>query len=318
MPRLRPPQGRRAAAVVEEPIETNEELDQQNPELEAPETQEAEDPTTALKAQIEALRRSEQEAKARAAQAEQERIQAIQQIRDRDAEVTRLQEQTVSSQAEAIAAALAGAQAEAEAAQHEIETAAQLGDMKAQSEAYRKLARAEASILNLENGKAALERQAKEAPKVEPQVQQQSNDPLANINLPQLAKQWLRRNPEYLYDGRKNAKIQALHWEVVDEGYEEYSPEYFKSLEQKLGMRPAPRTEEDHMEEEAPPPRKAAVSAPPSRETPNSQGRRESRITLTHEQKEAAKITGISEEEYAKGLIQLRNEKAKGNYGGQS
>ena len=61
------------------------------------------------------------------------------------------------------------------------------------------------------------------------------------------------------------------------------------------------------------------MSAPVTRQAPGSSGNSNSgRITLTLAQKEAAKTAGITEVEYAKGVQRLAQEKANGNYGGQS
>jgi hypothetical protein len=64
------------------------------------------------------------------------------------------------------------------------------------------------------------------------------------------------------------------------------------------------------------------VSAPVSRETQanggyNSYGDRPGRVTLTVAMKEAARIAGISEREYAENVLRLRQEKADGHHGGQ-
>jgi len=60
------------------------------------------------------------------------------------------------------------------------------------------------------------------------------------------------------------------------------------------------------------------VSAPVTREVPTSQGQdRTGRITLSVAQKDAAKIAGITEKEYAEQLIKLREHKTNGMYGGQ-
>lgn len=327
MPKLRPIGGRHAAAAVPE---TEDEANLQGqvvqdvqqgddtggPLQEGADGQES-DPSATLKAQIAALERSNKEYLARIETEQREKAEALRQAQERRAEIDRLQEQTTSSQAEAIGAALAAAEAEAEAAQRDIEFAASVGDSKAQAEAYRKLSRAEAKILNLENGKEALEREAKERPKQEAQPQAQA-DPLDNINLPPLAKDWLRNHREFLYDARKNAKIQTLHWDVVDEGHEAYSPSYFEVLEQKLGLRAAPKQvqeEDDYVEE--PTQRRASVSAPPSREVPSSSGvRTNDRVVLTQAEKEAAKISGISEKEYAAQKLNLMKAKREGHYGG--
>ena len=67
--------------------------------------------------------------------------------------------------------------------------------------------------------------------------------------------------------------------------------------------------------------KRSMVSAPVSRESPSWSGGqstgRNSRITLSPAQKEAARIAGISEVEYARNLLRLQQAKANGHYGGQ-
>ncbi len=331
MPKLRPPGGRRAAAIVQEPeLEVNDEAQlvssMEQAHIEGEEGPDGgSDPTVALKAQIEKLERAN---RSYAERVEAERLraeQALQRAQERDLEVSKLQEQTVNSQQDAINAALTAAQSEAEAAQREIESAASIGDTKAQGEAYRRLSRAEARIVALESGKESLERdirdrKAAEPPRPEPRSVD-GGDAIDKLNIPLTAKTWLRKHPEYLSDQRKNAKIQAAHWDVVDEGIPEYTDEYYEVLEEKLGLRQPPRraaqVEEDDMDDEPVAPlRRSAVSAPPSREPP-TQGLRSTQIKLTPAQKEAARIAGVEEKEYAKQLMRLRDEKANGNYGGQ-
>jgi len=190
-------------------------------------------------------------------------------------------------------------------------------------------------------------RQAPEV--VEPQEQP---DGLEAIDMPPLAKQWLRKNPEYLQDERKNERLQSLHWELVGEGFEGYSPEYYTEVDRRLNA-PAPKdhavaralevarahaaeTEEfstpggnrlrisaredvDRISGSAN--RSAIVSAPPSREPPSSGGvsrhMSEGTITLTREQREAARVSGISEKEYAFQLLKLREAQARGEYQGR-
>lgn len=206
---------------------------------------------------------------------------------------------------------------------------------------------------------------------------------LASVDLPPLAKHWLKNNPDYLYDPEKNARIQALHYVLVDDGYEEYGQDYFLEMDRRLnGHGGVPFTEEKHIdrltrlqrelddvkslppeeqdiplaeikrefaeiEAEMPEPtpaqkamvearlysnarqsapvrhepsRRVPVSAPPSREPSWSNRQslgRNARITLTAQQREAAKIAGISETEYAANLLRLMQAKADGHYGGQ-
>jgi hypothetical protein len=204
----------------------------------------------------------------------------------------------------------------------------------------------------------------RETPDPEPE------DDLGKNGLPPLACHWLRNNPDYLYDVEKNQRLQDLHWVLVDEGHEPYSPAYFLEVDKRLnghGAQPELFIDEELaaaeqqleeverkrdrisavnkrldqvIEETQSPvdrvlneiragrnnnpavdakPRRTIppVSAPPSRETPTSNGARgSSRVTLSPAQKEAARIAGVSIEDYARHLIRLNEEKASGNYGG--
>ena len=195
-------------------------------------------------------------------------------------------------------------------------------------------------------------------------------DDLGKNGLPPLACHWLRNNPDYLHDADKNQALQDLHWVLVKEGHEPYSPAYFLEVDKRLnghGAQPEPYIDEELaaaerqleelerkrdristvnkrldqvIEETQSPvdrvlneiragrnnnpavdakPRRTIppVSAPPSREVPTSNGARgSSRVTLSPQQKEAARIAGISIEDYARHLIRLNEEKASGNYGG--
>ena len=176
-----------------------------------------------------------------------------------------------------------------------------------------------------------------------------SADATAALDMPPLAKSWLRDNPEYLSDARKNARLQALHWEIVDQGFEPYGEKYFEEINDRLGEGPkitpptavdrvlaearaasTPTSEDDdgdgvdYLQSESgnalrigAPSRKVSVSAPPSRQVPSSNGYRDDgRITLTIAQKEAARISGVDESTYARQLLELNRRKAQGDYGG--
>ena len=66
--------------------------------------------------------------------------------------------------------------------------------------------------------------------------------------------------------------------------------------------------------------RAALVSAPVSREVPTSiREDRSGRLTLSVEQREAARISGLTDVEYARNVLRLREEKANDpdRYGSQ-
>lgn len=322
MPRLKPPPGRVASARVAEvpDDDTTDVLDQdQDKQIKGTEDDLPieEDASVAFQKQIEALKKSEQAAKDRAAQADKAREEALAHAKTREAEVAKLRKETVESQAEAISSALAAAMAEAESAQRDIAAAGEAGDFAAQSVAHRRLAKAEANIARLEDGKAELEERAK-APPVEPE---RSGDRIDQLPISANAKAFLREKPQYLTNPRLNAKLNAIHYDLLDEGYEPYSDDYIDAVRDRMEPKRQAKIDDDDDGNEPPQPqRRATVSAPVSREAPSSSGtgERPGRITLTVAQKEAAKISGVTEVEYAKNLQRLKNEKANGNYtGGQ-
>lgn len=276
-----------------------------------------------LRRQIDALRKSESEARQQAQHAVTERDQAFRYAQERNAALSHSQKEAVDSRLDSIKNGLAAAEAEIEEAKNAFRMASIEQDIDAQVSAQERLAEAKANKVNLTNGKSALERaiQAEtDRIKQQQQVQQQQpqGDGLDRTNLPQTAKNWLRAHPDYMTDQRKNAKIQSLHWDVVDEGHQPFSDSYYVSLEQHLGLRDKPRRNAAEDESDDEPTQRPIVSAPVSREAPTGSGQRSaSQIRLTTAQREAAKMAGISETEYAKQLVALNQAKANGSYGGQ-
>lgn len=326
MPKLRPaPPQKPQGNLTPEPHENIEQAPEEElfepaqPEavvVAEPEKIEPQKDENALQKQIEALKKSEALAKQQATQANQDRQDAIKRAQEREAEVAKFQKEATQSRSDSILSGIAAASAEAEAAQRDIESAVSLGDVKAQAEAYRKLAKAETALARLEDGKTALEEETKRietAPKPQP-----INDPveiaLQSSNMPASGKNWIRAHPEYITNPKKNAKINSLHFDVIDEGHEPYSPEYIESMETHLGMREAPKKDEQVEETPVQPQqRNSIVSAPVSREVPTSKpGERSGKTTLTVAQREAAKISGVTEAEYAKQLQKITEMKANG------
>jgi hypothetical protein len=163
------------------------------------------------------------------------------------------------------------------------------------------------------------------------------DDELSKSELPDSAKNWLRSRPEFLYDETASQRLADLHFKVVDEGLEPYSPAYFRRIEQRLEQPPA-SGDIDHeavdrvlaqarrsappmqqVEDDAP---RIRYSAPPSRQVPNSNGTRAylddpRSVVLTREQKEAARFSGVSESEYARQFLELQRRKSLGDFTGQ-
>lgn len=272
---------------------------------------------SALQKRIEELERAEKFAKERF-EAEQKRADEAERKRSEvQTESGRFQEEALQAQYDAIVNALEASRAEAETAERLLERAEFDADPKAKSDAYRKLARAEANITRLEDGKAAYEARL-QAEKAKPKQEAPRVDAFeaAIANMPPLVKDWMRSHPDYMTDQRKNAKIQALHWDVLDEGHGFGTQAYVESMEQKLGMREAPKKVEEREEDEPRQRTTVVTQAPPTRDVPSAGTGKPSstKVTLTAEEREIARLNEISEIEYAKQKLKLQELKRTGHY----
>jgi hypothetical protein len=70
------------------------------------------------------------------------------------------------------------------------------------------------------------------------QVQpQQPVDPIDGWPIPPEAKAWIKAHKEVVEDEAVNAQVQQHHHAMLDEGYQAYSPAYFRSMKERLGFR---------------------------------------------------------------------------------
>lgn len=271
-----------------------------------------------LKKRLDELEKAERLARDTLATRQRELEDANRRNKQYEDDLTAARGEASSSQMDAVNNAIAASQAESDAAQRDYEAAIVNQDTKAQADAQRRLSRAEARLVQYEDSKAILEERAKRA-EAEPKKDTKSSDPVeaAIANLPDSAKSWLRDHREYLTEPRKNAKIQSLHWDAIEAGNQAFSPSYFEWLEVQLGMRKAPtKDKEDDDVDDEPEQRKERVvtSAPVSRESHSLRDGRptSTKITLTPEQRESARISGVDEVTYARNLIKLHEAKKSG------
>lgn len=122
---------------------------------------------------------------------------------------------------------------------------------------------------------------------------------------------WLRRNKDALPDERAIRIMGRAHEDAVDMGIVPESDDYFQFVEQRLGIgnkKAAEYQEYDPMSDAAKPMknRQSPPSAPVSRQ-PIDAPARPGVIKLTAAEVEAAKISGISPQEYYKLKMQDRN-----------
>ena len=285
---------------------------------EKPEAPPEVDAAAELRKKIEELQKAEGIQRQRADDAERAREAALLAARQRDADVDKYKTEAVQTKSEFLTSAIEKEQEAVASAERDYAIALANGDSEAAAKANTRQNRASAKLIQLEAGKAALDveiEEAKNAPKPQAQVaeSQDINSKIDRLGLPSTAKTWLKAHPEYLTNDLKNSQIGYFHRVVKDqEGLPEFSAAYYESPEKHLGL----RKEEVTTEDEEPQERSSMVSAPVSREAPSANGSRQSaNIRLTASQREAAKMAGISETEYAKQLQKLQKEKSDGNYG---
>lgn len=327
MPRLRPIAEKPVPALTPEkmlfeqpdpeapktPVEAKEpEVEVKTKEQAQPEQQtEPERPDNdALLKEVEAYRRSEKLNQTRIERMARERDEAVNQARARDEEVAKFRKESAQSQLDMVATALGAATAEAESAERELRSAMESSDYERAAKAQRQIAKAEANIARLEDGKTQLEAQIKAVPE-RPATQQQQTP--QGVQLPPSAMEFLRKHGVERNE-RVLRKLGVLHEDLLDEGFTAFTPEYFEEIESRANLRP--KTEDADDETPPPPPRKAAqVSAPVTRTVPGTPRRGDTK--LTPEEREIAKSAGITETEYARQKQKLAQMRANGQYGDQ-
>jgi hypothetical protein len=164
----------------------------------------------------------------------------------------------------------------------------------------------------------ATERHPTEPIAIEPQEPQEQPLTVEQIiessGLPERAKSWLRAHPDYITDMAKNAQIQKMHHVAEYQAGSEFTDMYYERLERLLGLKPetngaAQPVHRQPVRQSAPVRQQGAVpvSAPPHRDVPSfSTGK------STAEQRQAARFSGISEQEYAEQLEKYEFQKAQG------
>jgi hypothetical protein len=179
------------------------------------------------------------------------------------------------------------------------------GDFEKAAEIQDVMGLNNAKLLQLENGRDALQERVKNPPRPQPPA-----DPVERIasQLSPRSADWIRAHPDCVRDQKKYMKMIGCHNIAVADGLTPDSDEYFEYIETQLGLRksaPAPRQQAEEMGDD--PSAQAAKpmarkpqppAAPPSR----GAGGNGNRMTLTSAQREAAEIAGISYEEYARNM----------------
>lgn len=327
MPRLRPAP-EKPTAPVEDP-----ELKTVAPESDQPEVivEEAPEPSKqadlALKKQIDELRRSEELQRSYADQLRREREEALKLAAAHAEKLREVERETVEQEEVALDSTRSAAKAEADKALADYKNALDAGDNAAAAEAMDRLTDAKSNLRIVEQGREALKVKKKELKKErkrleewqaqQQQLQQQpTGDPIDTLRLPNDCKDWLRQHRDYMSDEEKAEDLRHAHRRAQLRGMEPGHPGYLPFINATL-FGNGQDTHESPPENRETQQRASMMSAPVSREVPSSGGQRPSatRVTLTREEKEYAKIAGISEVDYAKNKQKLAEMKSQGLYG---
>ena len=235
--------------------------------------------------------------------------EADRKIREAYEAATRKDQELVEIKRGAVAGAVERLKIEKDAARRDLTDALKSNDPEAIAEAQDKLSMANATLVEAEKGKVALEEEAKTPRQVAPPVADNSIEGLARgleAAGNRRSAAWIRAHPEFAGPGKLNEDLTRAHYFALSEGHAVESDGYFKAIEGKLGLsNPSQRTAAVETESRAP------VSAPVTRSAPASSGvprKMPATIRLTAEEAKTADELGIDRKSYAVHLYELAKE----------
>jgi hypothetical protein len=194
------------------------------------------------------------------------------------------------------------------------------GDYDRVAEIQESISMNSAKLLQLENGFNEMKNRPQTPPPAPPPRDITVDDLIHRVT--PKSSDWLKDNREHLREPRSLRIMARAHDDAMDMGIKTETKEYFRFIENRLGIdrdqAPAVERYDDDdddtsaMSAAAAPTqrRQAPPAAPVSRSAGFNDGSRPNRITLTAEQAEYAKISGLTPHEY---WVQLQREKNRQN-----
>lgn len=252
-----------------------------------------EDTLDALKKQLDEERRGRQEAMRRANEAEQSAYAAQGEVQDTSLHLVSNAIDTVRQNNNI----LKSNYREAMATQ----------DFDAAADIQAEMSANAARLLQLEQGKQALENQPRQpAPKP---YQADPVEALASQLSPRSA-EWVRRNPQYATDPRLYQKMIAAHNLAMADDIPADSDDYFNAIEDTLRMRRQDNSRDyDAMADAAKPTqRRSAPPAAPVSRSGGGGGSKPDRVTLSAAEREMASMMGMTIDEYGRNKLILQKE----------
>ena len=178
------------------------------------------------------------------------------------------------------------------------------------AEAQERMSINAAKLLQLENGKAAMEAEPRKRQPVH--EVQRTVDPIEAFasRLTPRSASWVRRNPQFVTDPRLNQKMIAAHNLAMADGHEADSDSYFSAVEDTLKVNRRNETPQDQesalSSASSPAQRRASPPAAPVSRSGTGNGVRANQHTLSAAEREMAEFMQMSEEDYAKNKNELR------------
>jgi len=340
MPRLKPPPAKQVETEIEEYIAPTGAIEIDLPDDEPGETQIDVAPAAAapaaplappepiaednpLQKALDAQKRAEEMQRT----ALRERDDALRRAQEHEEELTRERGDREDAQYNSVLTSIAAEQSALDKAEADYAAFAAVGDWASASKAQRVMSSASARLDRLEDGKQAFETKreaskttppaaATPAPQAAPQDFEQRI-----VQMPEVAKGWLRKHPEFINDAAMNRKIGGAHNYLVDnKGLQPFSEAYFDALDTEFGFKAPPAA----APQAQPQRRSMPMSAPVSRDVPTASGQRQTSttMTLTEEERRIARTSYTAKDmtdaqkeyAYAKNKQKLHRMRANGEY----
>jgi hypothetical protein len=248
-----------------------------------------EDELAKLRAEIEAERNARLEAERRAQEAQIVAHRASSEVDDTNLQLVTSAIDTVKRENDILKANYRAAMSNA--------------DYEKAAEYQEAMSHNAAKLLQLENGKTAMENK----PRNEPPVQR-SSDPVEQLasQLSPRSADWVRRHPQYATDPRLTQKMIAAHNLAVADGHRADTDDYFQAVEETLKINRKVEQNESALSSAAEPARRREAppaAAPVSRDTARS-----NTVRLSAEEREMASMMKMTPEEYARNKLALKRE----------
>jgi hypothetical protein len=183
------------------------------------------------------------------------------------------------------------------------------GDYDRAAEYQQAMSNNAAKLLQLEQGKQALENMPKQQAPANIGV----SDPVEALasQLSPRSAAWVRKNPQFATDPRQYQKMLAAHNLVTADGIAPDTDEYFDSVESILRVRrsePVQQSDDPMSDAAKPTQRRTPPPAAPVSRSGGGPGSRPNTVRLTSQEREMASMMGMTVEEYAKNKLALQKE----------